>query len=98
VEGCIFNTWRPVAVYKLNFDYHSLIHGFHKSYFPYHRFSEINIATNVSRRFAETTDEEIQTKCLKLNADNTLKANRKSANILREYLKEKKSGQFISEL
>jgi hypothetical protein len=45
--------------------------------------------------FAETTEEEIQTKRLKLNADNTLKANKKSANILREYLKEKKSGQFI---
>jgi len=53
------------------------------------------MATNVSRRFAETTEEEIQTKRLKLNADNTLKANKKSANILREYLKEKKSGQFI---
>lgn len=48
------------------------------------------MATNVSiRRFAETTEEEIQTKRLKLNADNTLKANKKSANILREYLKEK---------
>jgi hypothetical protein len=40
-------------------------------------------------RFAETTEEEIQTKRLKLNADNTLKANKKSANILRDYLKEK---------
>ena len=43
----------------------------------------------MSRRLAETTEEEIQTKRLKLNADNTLKANKKSANILREYLKEK---------
>ena len=47
------------------------------------------MATNVSRRFAETTEEEIQTKRLKLNADNTLKSNKKSANILREYIKEK---------
>jgi hypothetical protein len=47
------------------------------------------MATNVSRRFAETTEEEIQTKRLKLNADNTLKSNKKSANILREYTKEK---------
>ena len=44
------------------------------------------MVTNVSRRFPETTEEEIQTKRLKLNADNRLKANKKSANILRDSL------------
>ena len=39
----------------------------------------------MSRRLAETTEEEIQTKRLKLNA---AKANKKSASILRGYLKE----------
>ena len=89
MEAVYIKYMATVAAYKQNFNYHRLIHGFHKSYFLYHRFSEINMATNVSRRFAETTEEEIQTKRLKLNADNTLKSNKKSANILREYIKEK---------
>ena len=42
-----------------------------------------------SKRFAQTTDLEIQNKRLKLNSDNTLKANKKCGNILRDYLKEK---------
>jgi hypothetical protein len=41
------------------------------------------------KRFAQTTVEEADLKRLKLNAVNTIKANNKCANILREYLKEK---------
>lgn len=42
------------------------------------------------KRFAQTIDDEIITKRLKINSENTLKANKKCANILRGYLQEKK--------
>ena len=40
------------------------------------------------KRFAQTTDDEVQNKRLKLNAKNTLMANKKCGNILRDYLQE----------
>ncbi|XP_071135474.1 uncharacterized protein KIAA1958-like [Mytilus edulis] len=46
-------------------------------------------STRGSKRFATTTNEEIDAKRLNMNAENTLKANRKCAYILRDYLQEK---------
>lgn len=42
-----------------------------------------------SKRFAQTTVEEVQQKRFKVNSSNTIKCNNKAANVLREYLKEK---------
>ncbi|KAH3734942.1 hypothetical protein DPMN_041402 [Dreissena polymorpha] len=42
-----------------------------------------------SKRFADTSSEEIANKRLKLNSQNTLRANKKCANILKSYLCEK---------
>lgn len=44
-----------------------------------------------SKRFGQTTEEEVMEKRLKINAENTLRSNKKAGNTLREYLKE--SGQ-----
>ena len=41
------------------------------------------------RRFVSTTDEEIEQKRLKMNAQKTIKQNIAAAILLREYLKEK---------
>ena len=41
------------------------------------------------RRFVSTTDEEIEQKRLKMNAQKTIKQNIAVATLLREYLKEK---------
>jgi hypothetical protein len=41
------------------------------------------------RRFVSTTDEEIEQKRLKMNAQKTIKQNIAEATLLREYLKEK---------
>jgi nucleoside diphosphate kinase len=41
------------------------------------------------RRFVSTTDEEIEQKGLKMNAQKTIKQNIAAATLLREYLKEK---------
>ena len=41
------------------------------------------------RRFVSTTDEEIERKRLKMNAQKTIKQNIAAATLLREYLKEK---------
>ena len=41
------------------------------------------------RRFVSTTDEEIEQKRLKMNAQKTIKQNIVAATLLREYLKEK---------
>ena len=41
------------------------------------------------RRFVSTTDEEIEQKRLKMNAQKTIKQNIAAATLLREYLKEK---------
>ena len=41
------------------------------------------------RRFVSTTDEEIEQKRLKLNAQKNIKQNIVAATLLREYLKEK---------
>ena len=40
------------------------------------------------RRFASTTDEEIEQKRLKMNVQKTIKQNFATATLLREYLKE----------
>jgi hypothetical protein len=47
------------------------------------------MASGSSRRFGDASNDEIAAKRLKLNSDNTIKSNQKSANILREYLLEK---------
>lgn len=47
-------------------------------------------AESRQKRFAQTSEDEIQRKQLKINAENTIRANKKCANILREYLKENK--------
>jgi hypothetical protein len=41
------------------------------------------------RRFVSTTDEEIEQKRFKMNAQKTIKQNIAAATLLREYLKEK---------
>ena len=41
------------------------------------------------RRFVSTTDEEIEQKRLKMNAQKNIKQNIAAATLLREYLKEK---------
>jgi hypothetical protein len=41
------------------------------------------------RRFVSTTDEEIEQKRLKMNAQKTIKQNIAAATLLHEYLKEK---------
>ena len=41
------------------------------------------------RRFVSTTDEKIEQKRLKMNAQKTIKQNIAAATLLREYLKEK---------
>ena len=41
------------------------------------------------RRYASTTDEEIEQKRFKMNAQKTIKQNIAAATLLREYLKEK---------
>jgi hypothetical protein len=47
------------------------------------------MASDSNRRFVDTSDDEIVAKRLKLNLDNMIKSNQKSANILRECLLEK---------
>ena len=43
---------------------------------------------SVAKRFADTSQDEIEKKRLKLQSDNTIKSNRKAANILKAYLTE----------
>ena len=43
---------------------------------------------SVAKRFADTSQDEIEKKRLKLQSDNTLKSNKKAANILKAYLTE----------
>ena len=47
------------------------------------------------RRFASTTDEEIEQKRLKMNAKKNIKQNIAAATLLREYLK-KKEKTFVT--
>lgn len=42
-----------------------------------------------SKRFAQTTVEEVQQKRFKVNSSNTIKCNNTAPNVLREYFKEK---------
>lgn len=42
-----------------------------------------------SKRFAQTTFEEVQQKRVKVNSSNTIKCNNKAASVLHNYLKEK---------
>lgn len=51
----------------------------------------VNMAsTRNSKRFGSITNQEIDAKRLNVNDNNTMKANRKCANIRREYLQKKK--------
>lgn len=47
------------------------------------------MAASDSRRFADTSAEEIQHERLRFNSENTFRSNRKCANIFLDYLEEK---------